>query len=115
MIVDISFARNARRGRPRSANRSDQRSPGSECRPHSVHVSSPAGVSDFGTARGSQLGGVARQVEAVRSRDRVCIRCGSPGLSSEVHHVVPLVCGGSNRLENLELVCRPCHGRAQRR
>jgi 5-methylcytosine-specific restriction endonuclease McrA len=46
---------------------------------------------------------------AVHIRDRACVRCGSPSAHLEVHHVVPLACGGSNRLENLDLVCRPCH------
>ncbi len=51
----------------------------------------------------------------VHARDRACVRCGSADAHLEVHHVVPLGGGGSNRLENLELVCRPCHSRAHRR
>jgi 5-methylcytosine-specific restriction protein A len=52
--------------------------------------------------------------EQVRARDRVCVRCGgTDGL--EVHHRIPLADGGSNRLDNLELVCLPCHGRAHGR
>ena len=52
--------------------------------------------------------------DQVRARDRVCVRCGGSD-RLHVHHRIPLGDGGSNRLDNLELVCLPCHGRAHRR
>ncbi|MDQ3996526.1 MAG: HNH endonuclease [Gemmatimonadota bacterium] len=51
--------------------------------------------------------------DRVHARDVVCVRCGaSKGL--QIHHRIPLARGGRNVLDNLELVCRPCHGRAHR-
>jgi len=32
----------------------------------------------------------------------------------EVHHGVPLIEGGSNRMDNLVLLCRACHRAARR-
>jgi 5-methylcytosine-specific restriction endonuclease McrA len=46
--------------------------------------------------------------DAVRARDRVCVRCGGSD-RLQVHHRVPLAERGTNTLDNLELVCRPCH------
>lgn len=37
-----------------------------------------------------------------------CELCGSTR-ELELHHVIPVVCGGSDSLENLILVCRKCH------
>jgi hypothetical protein len=51
---------------------------------------------------------------AVIDRDRQCAECGSTKYL-QVHHVVPLSKGGSNRLNNLIALCAPCdkhkHGR----
>lgn len=47
---------------------------------------------------------------AVAARDRVCTNCGS-GKILQAHHVVPLSKGGTNRLDNLTLLCRRCHRR----
>ena len=38
------------------------------------------------------------------------MKCGS-GENLEIDHVVPLARGGSNRLENLQLLCRDCNRR----
>ena len=46
--------------------------------------------------------------DAVRARDRVCVRCGSTE-RLEVHHREPVVHGGSNELKELELLCARCH------
>ncbi len=38
--------------------------------------------------------------------------CRFPGcrrLGEEIHHVIPTALGGSNRLDNLVLLCNPCH------
>jgi hypothetical protein len=45
---------------------------------------------------------------AVRSRDRACVRCGST-VRVQVHHRIPVADGGSNTLDNLELLCGDCH------
>ena len=37
-----------------------------------------------------------------------CVKCGSKK-NLEIHHIVPLAKGGSNRLENLQLLCRVCN------
>ena len=42
-----------------------------------------------------------------------CQACGwrlSPGTRWEVDHVIPLALGGSNRPDNLQVLCAPCHG-----
>jgi len=38
-----------------------------------------------------------------------CEQCGAP--ATTVHHKVRLRDGGSNRVENLESLCQPCHSR----
>jgi 5-methylcytosine-specific restriction endonuclease McrA len=45
---------------------------------------------------------------AVHARDRACVRCGSTR-RLQVHHRVAVVDGGSNELDNLELLCGDCH------
>ena len=37
-----------------------------------------------------------------------CVKCGSKK-NLEIDHVVPLARGGSNRLENLQLLCQRCN------
>ena len=39
-----------------------------------------------------------------------CMKCGSRE-NLEIDHVVPLARGGSNRLENLQLLCQDCNRR----
>ncbi|PXF18480.1 MAG: hypothetical protein CXX76_01485 [Methanobacteriota archaeon] len=39
-----------------------------------------------------------------------CVKCGSRE-NLEIDHVVPLARGGSNRLENLQLLCQDCNRR----
>ena len=45
---------------------------------------------------------------AVHARDRACVRCGST-TRLEVHHRIALARGGTNDLNNLELLCARCH------
>lgn len=52
-------------------------------------------------------GALRRQVF---DRDRgQCQTCGEPG--TEVDHIINLKSGGTNALENLQLLCRSCHNR----
>ena len=37
-----------------------------------------------------------------------CVKCGSTK-NLEIHHIIPHARGGSNRLENLQLLCRSCN------
>lgn len=47
--------------------------------------------------------------EIVLGRDQMkCVSCCSTN-QLEVHHVVPLSRGGTNRLSNLVTLCKPCH------
>jgi len=46
-----------------------------------------------------------------RSGNR-CARCGidfDDGFKGEFHHIIPVVFGGDNRMENCSLLCRSCH------
>lgn len=46
----------------------------------------------------------------VLRRDKFqCCNCEDRNDTLDVHHVVPISVGGSNRLTNLKLVCRTCH------
>ena len=40
---------------------------------------------------------------------RRCNLCGCTGATMEVDHVAPLCVGGSNELENLQIICSSCH------
>jgi len=44
----------------------------------------------------------------VIERDKVCVWCGSAG-PLEVDHVTRYADGGSNRPDNLQALCAPCH------
>lgn len=40
-----------------------------------------------------------------------CGNCGSAE-STDIHHIVPIARGGTNRISNLVTLCRPCHDAA---
>jgi len=40
-------------------------------------------------------------------RDPLCAKCGGP--ATEVHHVQAKRDGGSDALDNLQSLCKPCH------
>ena len=52
-----------------------------------------------------------RIVRAVRrrDRDRPCPFCSLPVVLGHVHHVIAIEDGGTDDLDNLRLVCGPCH------
>lgn len=41
-------------------------------------------------------------------RNYKCVKCGN-NYRLQIHHIIPLSKGGSNKIENLEFVCRNCH------
>jgi len=46
--------------------------------------------------------------QVIQRDDGYCQRCGTPG-ANQVDHIVPLAEGGTDALENLQLLCEPCH------
>ncbi|MGE3289287.1 MAG: DUF222 domain-containing protein [Pseudonocardia sp.] len=61
---------------------------------------------DVGRATRTVPDGLRR---AVAARDRGCARYGRPPSWCEIHHLTPWEHGGPTTLDNLALVCRPCH------
>lgn len=53
----------------------------------------------------------AAQRRALIARDGACVGCGTPPGDCEAHHIIPVVCRGKTRLDNLVLVCWRCHDR----
>ncbi len=49
----------------------------------------------------------AAQIRAVKERDQACVNCGDEG--TDVDHIVPVRAGGQTTLDNLQLLCGPCH------
>lgn len=49
-----------------------------------------------------------QRVEKIKVRDQCCTSCGSHKFL-QVHHIIRLSNGGSNRLSNLTLLCEKCH------
>ena len=49
----------------------------------------------------------AAQIRAVMERDLVCQACGE--LGRDVDHIIPVSMGGQTEMENLQLLCQPCH------
>lgn len=39
-----------------------------------------------------------------------CVGCGST-IKLELHHIKPLIKGGENTIENLQVLCKSCHDR----
>ena len=56
----------------------------------------------------------ASRKRRVRERDgHACVLCGAAD-NLEIDHIVPYRDGGSNELDNLRTLCRPCHGKRGR-
>lgn len=51
---------------------------------------------------------IVRQIVLKRDKFKCC-NCQADDETLDVHHVVPIGRGGSNRLTNLKVVCRSCH------
>lgn len=47
------------------------------------------------------------QLDAVKERDQVCVKCGEPGV--DVDHIVPVMKGGQTEMSNLQFLCKLCH------
>jgi len=47
-------------------------------------------------------------VRTLKAEDK-CQNCGNEG--EHLHHIVPLVVGGTNNLSNLAVLCAECHGK----
>ena len=62
---------------------------------------------EFRPASREHLSASKRKRILLRAKGR-CMKCGS-GKNLEIDHVVPLAKGGSNRLENLQLLCQRCN------
>ena len=45
----------------------------------------------------------------VKERDKVCVWCGS-SKDLEIDHIIRYADGGSNKADNLRLLCHDCHG-----
>ena len=43
------------------------------------------------------------------ARDRGCVHCGAPTETTHAHHRTPHAAGGDTTIENLQLLCEPCH------
>ena len=43
------------------------------------------------------------------ARDQGCVHCGAPTETTHAHHKTPHAAGGQTTIENLELLCGPCH------
>lgn len=56
----------------------------------------------------------ARRQKIIAAQGGVCKRADCDAPAVEVDHIVPLWLGGSNRDENLEGLCGPCHLRKTR-
>ncbi len=54
-----------------------------------------------------------RKKRVIKRDGNLCKNCGKE-TSLHLHHIVPLSKGGSNKIENLELLCESCHSKAHR-
>lgn len=57
--------------------------------------------------------GWAAKSEQVRESVNRCTLCGDESSRLEVHHIVPVVAGGTNEKYNLMPLCPACHNRAE--
>lgn len=55
----------------------------------------------------------SQQVQGKINKPRVCATCGSRR-NTELHHIVPVACGGNNDYYNLVYLCHECHQKQHR-
>jgi Restriction endonuclease len=65
-------------------------------------------VSGVGYQQGTLYGYEVRE-HLLQKWDRKCAYCGKENVPLEVEHIHPLSKGGSNRISNLTIACRPCN------
>ena len=49
-----------------------------------------------------------RKIMIKNNPDAKCEECGAT-INLELHHIVPVACGGSNEQSNLKVLCHKCH------
>lgn len=52
-----------------------------------------------------------RRAKVYKRDDDQCVRCGATQ-ELECHHIVPLSHGGMNHVDNMAILCKPCHKEA---
>ncbi len=57
--------------------------------------------------RGNTTERESLRAQAFRMYGKTCNYCGEVG--NEVDHVIELAAGGDNSIENLQVLCKPCH------
>ena len=57
--------------------------------------------------RGNTTKRESLRAQAFRMYGKTCNYCGEIG--QEVDHVIELAAGGDNTIENLQVLCKPCH------
>jgi 5-methylcytosine-specific restriction endonuclease McrA len=50
---------------------------------------------------------------AAEERKKECNQCGDVANSHDVHHIIPIMCGGTNESWNLMTLCNSCHRKAE--
>src|SRR5215471_17672941 len=58
-----------------------------------------------------ELAGYEVREYVLEKFDRRCAYCHEEGIPLEVEHIIPKSRGGSDRVSNLTLACRPCNQR----
>lgn len=57
----------------------------------------------------------AKHKDKILNRDRECVVCGcSSYIILELHHIIPLKCGGTNTADNFVILCPNCHAAAHK-
>ena len=51
--------------------------------------------------------------QLMRQQDNTCVYCGYRRAASslDIDHIIPVVRGGGNQIDNLQVICRPCNQR----
>jgi len=65
-------------------------------------------IEGIGYTRGTLFGYEIREY-LLEKWGRQCAYCDAQNVPLQIDHIVPRSCGGSNRIDNLALACRPCN------